>query len=502
MSPKPEDGGALNVQSPSGQLTDSRLSPSEYKTPKFDPNVHISPATDSMAEEEEDSFVKSIVKRSPRTLADGGDLSDVPEYSISPSRQPSRIEDSVEAIDALEDALEKIGQALPNIDNGFDSPVRGPSPTEPVGNLEVEKRSNQARGAKANVSSIRNKKRAEPKVKPTKPEPPTTRRMAASNTLQAGRNLARGTHRSQAAATPARTGSPRKPENKLATTASALTKKAEKSATPTATANEVKTPTAKKETPRVDPSSLSTSKPGFVPAKSTRAPTRPTFELPGEAISRRKREKLEEKARQEEEEKQRRRTFKARPARISSVPSVAVKETASSRNRARASLIGDDLAREAEGQAVASGSASKRHSSLATPARTSSFQSVESTASKRKSLLGVSKRSSMTSLATQASSASRAPAAGSEEVDQDGVVDATPTRKGNTAVNPVNSTAYQKGRGKEIFRRDQLQKGERERERREKEEAAKRARAEAAERGRQASREWAERQRLKKAQGN
>jgi hypothetical protein len=55
----------------------------------------------------------------------------------------------------------------------------------------------------------------------------------------------------------------------------------------------------------------------------------------------------------------------------------------------------------------------------------------------------------------------------------------------------------QRIRGKEIFERDRLQEEERERERREKEEAARKARAEAAERGRLASREWAERRRVK-----
>lgn len=43
-----------------------------------------------------------------------------------------------------------------------------------------------------------------------------------------------------------------------------------------------------------------------------------------------------------------------------------------------------------------------------------------------------------------------------------------------------------------------MEQDERDRIKREKEEAAKKARAEAAERGRLASREWAERQRLKK----
>ncbi|KAH6838410.1 hypothetical protein BKA58DRAFT_415503 [Alternaria rosae] len=60
-----------------------------------------------------------------------------------------------------------------------------------------------------------------------------------------------------------------------------------------------------------------------------------------------------------------------------------------------------------------------------------------------------------------------------------------------------STPAQQKVKGREVFHRDRMEKEARERERREKEEAAKRARAEAAERGRIASREWAERQRKK-----
>tara|TARA_R110002060_G_scaffold31453_10_gene42036 strand:- start:135 stop:521 length:387 start_codon:yes stop_codon:yes gene_type:complete len=53
-------------------------------------------------------------------------------------------------------------------------------------------------------------------------------------------------------------------------------------------------------------------------------------------------------------------------------------------------------------------------------------------------------------------------------------------------------------RAKEIYNRDARLTEEMEREKRDREAAAKRAREEAAERGRQASREWAERQMAKK----
>lgn len=56
----------------------------------------------------------------------------------------------------------------------------------------------------------------------------------------------------------------------------------------------------------------------------------------------------------------------------------------------------------------------------------------------------------------------------------------------------------QRQRAKELYNRDAKLTEEIERERREREAAAKRAREEAAERGRQASREWAEKQLARK----
>lgn len=61
--------------------------------------------------------------------------------------------------------------------------------------------------------------------------------------------------------------------------------------------------------------------------------------------------------------------------------------------------------------------------------------------------------------------------------------------------------AQQRIRGKEIFNRVKVEQDERERAKKDREEAARKARAEAAERGRIASREWAEKQRLKKLGG-
>jgi hypothetical protein len=410
------------------------------------------------------------------------EMDDSFEYSLSPIRQAARIEDSVEAIDALEDALEQIGRSLPNVDDGLDSPVRGRSPTEGMEPVEVGKRTRSVKGGKTTSSLTRNKRVESQGRTTSQHKPPVAQRRTATpkSPHPAGTNWSRA-----------------EALKKLEGTSSSTPRAASKPTVSTA-AKEGKAPTEKKTKP------LSTSKPGFVPAKSSKPATRPTFELPGEAISRRLKAQREEKLKKEEEERQRRREFKARPVRISSVPSVAVKETASSRNRARASLIGEDFEKDLAQQQTPA--AAKRHSAIITPTRSpTSYRkaSVDSSASKRTSLLSVSKRPSLNSLATRASSTSRGPGAPSPTIsishagsEIDAGTDLTsPPRKGSF-VTPADAV-YQKARGKEIFQRDQLQKEERDRERREKEEAAKRARAEAAERGRLASREWAERQRLK-----
>jgi hypothetical protein len=80
----------------------------------------------------------------------------------------------------------------------------------------------------------------------------------------------------------------------------------------------------------------STSGPKIV--RSSKPPTRPTFELPGEAISRRKREAQEARLKAQEEEERARREFKAKPLRTSVVPSVVPRDTVAS--RARQSKIG------------------------------------------------------------------------------------------------------------------------------------------------------------------
>ena len=68
-------------------------------------------------------------------------------------------------------------------------------------------------------------------------------------------------------------------------------------------------------------------------AKSAKLPARPMFELPGEAISRRKREEHQAHLKTQEDEEKRRREFKARPIPSRAVPATVPRATAASRAR-------------------------------------------------------------------------------------------------------------------------------------------------------------------------
>ncbi len=209
-----------------------------------------------------------------------------------------------------------------------------------------------------------------------------------------------------------------------------------------------------------------------------RPPTIPTFELPGEAISRRKREEHEAKLRQQEEEERRRREFKARPIRTSINPSTLPRETVASRARQnRASMIGTGAMTGRGLNKPGSGPAGNKRLSVQAqnvPGRRALPQDLVSRG--RESTLGSSPSARHTSRTASTS---------------------TGSISGQRSTVSLEDVQHQKLRGKEIFQRDNILALDREREKHEREAAAKRARQEAAERSRTLSREWAEKQKLK-----
>ncbi|OAG39039.1 hypothetical protein AYO21_06759 [Fonsecaea monophora] len=437
-------------------LTPQRSHTSLPKTPKFDPTVHktmdevTSPAPDTI----EDSFVENITSRTPgrlHTLLKERKSSE--SFADRVSARTPRIEDSVEAIDALEDAIEKISETLPALDElKIESPVK-PRKTTPA-------RLNLHAGTPA----------VDPQKKLTGRQPANPSRRPPQH---AGAGGASSTRPKLTAAR----GSSINPTAKVTTVAKPTKRpvvdshksrvSSSQSAAPplSFSSSPVKNPTnTTKKQPATGP--LSTSKPGFVPSKSTKSPTKPKFSLPGEAVAAKLKAQREERMKREEEAANEKKSFKARPvpAKISR-PSVVPRENKAS--QARMSIYATGLNKEnVEPKPGVAIQPKPRPTSLGPKSKASEVANPK--ASVRRTTSSVNPRASIAQLAN-----------------------------GQKSMVTKEDVVQQKVKGKEVFERSKAEMERLEKERREKEDAARKARAEAAERGRQASREWAEKQKKK-----
>lgn len=384
--------------------------------------------------------------------------------SLSPANQSSRIEDSVEALDELEEQLEAIN-AVAHLER-----ILSPD----AGRPKVQK-------SRPSPSPHRTPQRAGP------PSNKTTPKTGASNATRANGLGRTGSVRKSTAAPPTKDVGKEPAHDPLkrllvARPASLLPPKppAKSTKRPTMPTFELPGEAVARRLKEQKEARLSMqASPDRAPAKvsparpkSSKPPTRPTFELPGEAISRRKREAHEAKLRQQEEEERMRREFKAKPNRSSIVPTTLPRETISSRARQNKVAGAED-----------GPSPNKRHSVAMTQSRLSSAlapggssQSASLSPSRgRNSVMSSTRADRETSTST--GSVGKRSTMSAEELKRQGV------------------------RGRDIYTRDNSYAADRERERREREALAKQAREEAAERSRQLSREWAEKQRLKKLSG-
>ena len=245
------------------------------------------------------------------------------------------------------------------------------------------------------------------------------------------------------------------------------------------------------------------------PPKSAKPPTKPTFALPGDAITAKLKAAREDRLKREEEEAQKRREFKARPVpgSIKNKPTAAVKQTAAS--RARQSIIGGENSKDGKEDTPAAAATGAKPMTMTTTgaglkrSSTVTAATTTTTSTKRTSTLPHTKPASTAGPKPNPTHAESPPKCPTTTLSRSSSV-SLPKRTSSTASrNPPSRTvtatdvALQRQKARAIFNRDKVQKEVRDRERREKEDAAKKARAEAAERGRLASREWAERQRKK-----
>ncbi|KAK4496513.1 hypothetical protein PRZ48_012493 [Zasmidium cellare] len=235
------------------------------------------------------------------------------------------------------------------------------------------------------------------------------------------------------------------------------------------------------------------------PPKSTKAPTQSNFQLPGEAIAAKLKAAKEARLAKEAEELEKRKAFKARPApSITKTPTVRQTST----SKARESLM--------TGKPLASSSGvHKRANSVATtrpstgPRPSSVKPTITKPAAPAKKSTAPSQTVSVTKRPATAMASLNKPLSRPTTANRPTTTNTTkPTaRPSSVMARPTSTVPPNKSgtsKGKEVFNRAAQAKSTAEKEKREKEEAAKKARIEAAERGRQASREWAEKQKLKK----
>lgn len=476
------------------------LGPQILQTPKFDPQVHKSPVKSPVSEDDEanDSFVESIITHSPsKPMFNSKENEKIPLDGTADNQSKNVLgqkEDPLDAMDALEDAIEQIGQALPVVDsNGLDSPLRSgtpaddmltskaPVPKTHISNSRRRPMESAAKGVSLNTNSKNDVRlqRSGRDIPMRKPLPTRSNEDIRKSTNPRPASIAANS-------------TPRNPD---------LSRKS---------SHPVLSPRVTSSTPasvKSRPVSIqaSTSRPALSPVKSTKSvsPTRPTFELPGDARFRQRKAEREEKLKRETEELQRKRESKVKEVRNTSTGlSLTSKRTTLNRpleNNIKSNDIPkiDKNETTTKRSTVSPTRKTEQANSMKTPTRSNSTRAdFAKSATLKRSLpdLREARRTSTMTPNTRVPSLSTSPLRRSRSCHN------SVSPQGKPAANNSLSkaeAAVQRARGKEIFERDMQYIEERERERREKEEAAKRARAEAAERGRLASREWAEKQRLR-----
>ncbi|OBT94793.2 hypothetical protein VE01_06343 [Pseudogymnoascus verrucosus] len=429
---------------------------------------------------EEMVALHSSAKSSPR-IEDSVDELDRFEETIirSPAKPVSRIEDSVEELDLLEDIMEalteaaraqelaspvKSRKATPAILKSSRPPTLSPAlrPTpvkaKTIGVREGKALMNEmlAKKAASGTSTVRSKQVAAKKSV----LPPTSTRSASAEPKPAAPITKR-----PAAKRPVSLMPPKEPiKSTKAPTRSTFELPGEAISRKLKEQREARIAQRQSSVSSDSTPPIVSAKAMAPKVKSTKAPTRPTFELPGEALSRKKREAHEARLKAQEEEEKKRREFKAKPVRRSIAPSMQPRQTAAS--LARRSIMNPDDA--GEGLVV----------------------------SKRRSVIGVP-RPSLTAqnLANSSAPRTRVTAQGGGHMTATAMSDAS--QRSSSGV----PSLVPKLSGRDIYKRDARALEGAERERKEKEAAAKKAREEAAEKGRQASREWAAKQRRKMMEG-
>ncbi|KAI2485617.1 hypothetical protein Ptr902_04557 [Pyrenophora tritici-repentis] len=426
--------------------------------------------------------------------------SSIRRLSRSPSKSPMRLEESFEAIDALEEALENVTSL-----GSFDRVEEEKTPIMEEFAKSIITSDVRPGTAKEATTTVTRISRA-PSVSAPKSMKPIKSSIARTTSVRVASNK-------EVKIAPTETvdylASKRRPVSMCFPTPPPPPKgRAPTRATFQLSSNDVvaklktqKEERQKREAEGVAPKARPLSMPP--PPKSNKPLTKPAFQLPGEKIAEKLRAQKEEREKREAQAPQHS-APNPRPVSISMAPHA---KSTKAPTKAHFELPGSAVAeklrikREERLKRMEEAEAAKKEAALKTrqapairkpvtmPVRQHEQPGVtipppQPQAQRATSL--ASKRSSMS--LSQSTSQSRSVSNSSSNRNSIIVPKAV--------VTPID-VVHQKVKGREVFNRDRIEKEARERERREKEEAAKRARAEAAERGRIASREWAEKQRRK-----
>ena len=421
--------------------------------------------------------------------------------SRSPMRLIAQAEDPGAEFEAMENAPEKIVQAIPIMPDKPQSPVEalhvGNSPLLPHEVISISAVSEEPEALSARQPSVSRVSKTSSKKSVSVLHKKVPRRASLAKTpLVAQRRSSTRPEHSSTVRKSIKAGAKVSDSGVVAVAAPKPTVAA---ITPTQTKRHTttkkpipetaQTAVAKRDSPNITSAGEEQTKPEsrksrvsslttrpFIPTKSSKPPTRSTFALPGEAVAQKLKAAREERLKREEADKTQVPALKARPVRKSVVPSMEVKTNAAS--RARTSIAG---------RATSSGKGADEATKgpvIRPLARISSTGSNQANPNRHRVLKPQHEASTATPTTTPAkanTSATRtAPLAASK----------APSKRIST---------ISKATGKEVFARAKLEEEARLKEKKEKEEAAKKARAQAAERGRLASREWAEKMKARKA---
>lgn len=451
---------------------------------------------------------KTLAAERPSDAASTPALSRTPSRrtSRSPSKSPMRIEESIEALDALEEALEDVGKAVSHFDNSREE--RSPrkkaavkAPSTPNARTKTPRKTPVAtrisKAPSAAPKSIKPPTSSLARASSVRAPPAKEARKGSTDTVDYLASKRRPVSVNFPTPPPPPKGrAPTKATFQLSSDAVATKLKAQK--------EERQKREAEREAEGLPVKQRPISMPPV--AKSTKAPTKATFVLPGEAIAAKLKAQKEERQKREAESAQTDQP-KARPVSIS-MPPPTVK---SSKPPTKATFVlpGEAVAaklkaqreerqkREEEAEAAKKAAAAAKprgavRKSVALPTRAqpgvstplpSKTETPAPTAMRSTSL--ASKRTSMQPMRTTSGSTTAS--------KRESIIVA------KASVTPVDAV-QQKMKGREVFNRDKMEKESKEKEKKDKEDAAKQARAQAAERGRIASREWAEKQRRKMAE--